>query len=118
MVSFEVDGKPVRLSDGERLLDLAKVYPGSAVLGVEGERWSEVRFAFESEARGTISLAYCNDWFGELFLNSQPVARSLHGPYPNWTAIRLDVREGRNEVLFRTRCGSAGNWLCGFRLIR
>ena len=118
VVSFEVDGKPVRLSDGVRLLNLAKIYPESVVLGVEGERWSEVRFAFESEARGTVSLAYCNDWFGELFLNSRPVARSLHGPYPNWTTIRLDVREGRNEVLFRTRCGSAGNWLCGFRLIR
>ena len=118
VTSFVVDGKPVTLAPGERLLDLQKLYPNAVEKGIEGAQEAEVVFSFEIDTARPVTLAYCNDWFGELELNGQPVARALHGPFPNWSSLRLNAKPGRNEVRFRTRSGSAGAWKCGFRLVR
>ena len=118
MTSFVVDGKPVTLAPGERLLDLQKLYPNAVEKGIEGAQEAEVVFSFEIDTARPVTLAYCNDWFGELELNGQPVARALHGPFPNWSSLRLNAKPGCNEVRFRTRSGSGGAWKCGFRLVR
>ena len=118
VTSFVVDGKPVTLAPGERLLDLQKLYPNAVEKGIEGAQEAEVVFSFEIDSARPVTLAYCNDWFGELELNGQPVARALHGPFPNWSSLRLNAKPGRNEVRFRTRSGSGGAWKCGFRLVR
>ena len=111
--TYKVDGREVRLAEGETELDLAKVYPGAVTPGYDGTRWADVSVMVESETDKTVSLSYCNDWFGELSVNGVCVKKDLCGPSESMASIAVQLRKGTNTVTLRTRAGSCG-WRCAF----
>ena len=111
--TFRVDGREVRLDDGETELDLAKIYPVDWNPGVEGTRWATVETTVESDADKPVRFYYSNDWFGELSVNGAVVKGDMGGPIEALSSLDIPVRKGANTISLRTRAGS-GSWRCSF----
>ena len=112
--TFKVDGKDVALAPGEKVLDLGRIYGSELRRGEVGTRWTTVEMSVESEAEKTVPFYYRNDWFGELQVNGVTVAKDLQGPYDDFAKRDVRLKRGTNVIVFRTRAGSAGEWLCQF----
>ena len=109
--SYKVDGKEVRLADGDKWLDLTKIYPDGWCAGADGTRWASVEMTHECESEKTVRLYYNNEWFGELFVNGTCVRKDMNGPGEGMAYVDVPFRKGTNSVVLRTRAGHQG-WHC------
>ena len=116
---FTVDGRPVSISCEELLLDIAKIYPdGVGGEGRCGTRWAEVSFKLRARKAGEYELLRINDYFGEMSVNGGK-AVSCKGPEElkmGYGATKVRLAAGENTIVFRTRAGLSGKWICGFRV--
>jgi len=108
---YKVDGKKVTLASGEKLVDLAKIYPDGFHYGEPGKRWAELEATVTMPADGYQAIYCQNDWFGELSVNGQLVSKA-DGPLGSWRPVFAKFRKGANEVRYRTRAGAV-SWVCG-----
>ena len=111
---YTVDGKDVELAHGEDYLDLGKIYPkgvGEPVKGVEGAQWAEIRFKVKAGAAGMYRVGVDADWWGEFVLEDGKKVEH-GGPF----VVELPLKEGLNEVRYRSRAGCSGKWKVRMRL--
>jgi len=109
-----VDGKPVKLTRDEHRVDLAKIYPdGVGDAKHEGARWAEIVAKVTRPKAGRVAFYRQNEYFGELTVNGTRVEGSFDGPYAVWERTEIELKQGENEIRFRTRAGRSGNWFCG-----
>ena len=128
------EGRRVSLG-GDEAYDLAKITSTRVPKLKDGEGCdfcAYVAFDVKVGKAGKARLYYCNNWFGQLFVNGRKVAETK-GPWNShldkethrwhadtaahcwtWRFAVVDLAAGGNEVLFRSRPGSDGNWLAGF----
>lgn len=112
--NYTVDGKPVALKAGERVVDLAQIYPDGFHPGRKGTRWADVETVVSVPAAGMWRLHCQNEYFGELYVNDRLVAK-VNGPTDEWKARFVRLEAGDNRIRYRTRAGSVG-WYCGVAL--
>ena len=105
---FVVDGKAVRLGEGEALLDLMKVYPDAYVKGRGALRWATVETTVVRPRAGKVRLFVDNEWYGDFRLNGELVSDKMNGTAQYF----VDMKEGENRLCFRTRRGDLG-WHLG-----
>ena len=113
--SFEVDGRPVLLSENETELDLAKLLPEKYASGGSGTDWATVESVVESEEEKDARLYYRNEWFGEIFVNGSVVLCDGNGPAEDFATVDIRLRKGKNTICLRTKCGQRG-WHCALAL--
>ena len=106
---FTVDGKTVRLAEGETRVDFAKIYPDDIVRGRDGTRWASVEARIERKADGTERLYIDQDWYGSFVLNGESYAKSIDGSQ----AVYVNLKKGVNTLSFRSRGGCSGHWHLG-----
>ena len=119
------EGRRVSLG-GDEAYDLAKI-TGAKVPKLKNREGCDfcayLAFGMKAEKPGEVRLYYCNNWFGQLFVNGRKVAE-LEGPWNSvfdtaakchmWDSVVISLAAGENEILFRSRPGSDGNWLSAF----
>ena len=106
---FTVDGKNVRLAEGETRVDFAKIYPDDIVCGRDGTRWADIEVRIKRSADGIERLYIDQDWYGSFVLNGESYAKSINGSQ----AVYVNLRKGVNTLAFRSRGGCSGHWHLG-----
>ena len=116
----------VTLGADETMVDLVKLTgyrPPVLAIGQGADRCGYVVFSVEAERAGRMTLFVANDWWGQLHVNGRLVGEKGGGWNPvadtisyccTWSPIVFEARKGANELLFRTRPGSCGRWICAF----
>ena len=67
-------------------------------------------------AAGKVRFFWRQDWYGALFVNGAKVGADVDGVEGPWTERIIELKAGENEILFRSRPGSAGCWFAGFAI--
>ena len=80
-----------------------------SVLNADGVETAELSFRVKAPRAMKVKFREQNDWFGELFVNGRRI-RAFEGPTDTWGGAEIDLAEGENEVVFKTRAGSSGAW--------
>ncbi len=109
---LKVDGKDVTLKLTEQAVDLAKIYPnGVGRNGKDGTQWAEITFNVNAPAAGVYRIGVNPDWWGEFVLDDGKKIEH-GGPFVGV----LQLKEGRNQIRYRSRAGCSGKWKVGFSL--
>ena len=57
-----------------------------------------------------VPFCWRNDYYGALAVNGKVVEGKIKGPVSMWGTKSVELREGENEIVFRTTPGSSGDW--------
>ena len=109
---LKVNGREVDLGARETV-DLAAMFPDAVRKGEEGRRWAELSFDIESADEGQTAIWFRNDWFGQLYVNNARIDGNVDGPQFGWGRQSVELKKGRNRIIYRTRAGTGGQWTCG-----
>jgi len=120
-------GKTVKLA-GDEAFDIAKITGKAVPKGKDGagaDFCAYLAFTVKAEKADKVSFHYCNNWFGQLFVNGSKVG-DFNGLWDSrvdtaakcfaWSGVVIELKAGENEILFRTQPGSDGNWLSAFAI--
>ena len=57
-----------------------------------------------------VSFCWRNDYYGALAVNGKVVDGDIDGPEIDWETKPIELKDGDNEIVFRSMPGTSGEW--------